>query len=72
MAIAFLTENLVRSDNMASLKCVGSGSSGNCYIIKANNEKLILDCGLPIKVIKQGLDFDLGGIQGVLISHAHL
>ena len=58
------------SDDMASLKCVGSGSSGNCYILTCNNEKLILDCGLPIKVIKQGLDFDLGGIQGVLISHA--
>ena len=54
-----------------TLKCIGSGSRGNCYILKANNEKLILDCGLPIKVIKQGLDFDLGGIQGVLISHAH-
>ena len=54
-----------------TLKCIGSGSSGNCYILTANNEKLILDCGLPIKVIKQGVDFDLGGIQGVLISHAH-
>ena len=54
-----------------ALKTIGSGSSGNCYILTCNNEKLILDCGLPIKVIKQGLDFDLGGIQGVLISHAH-
>ena len=56
---------------MASFKCVGSGSSGNCYILKSNNEKLILDCGLPIKVIKQGLDFDLGGIQGILVTHCH-
>ena len=54
-----------------TLNVIGSGSSGNCYILKSNNEKLILDCGLPIKVIKQGLDFDLGGIRGVLISHAH-
>ena len=53
------------------LKTIATGSSGNSYILKANNEKLILDCGLPIKVIKQGLYFDLGGIQGVLISHAH-
>lgn len=59
------------SDNMAILKCVGSGSSGNCYILTCNNEKLILDCGLPIKVIKQGLDFDLQGIQGVLVTHCH-
>lgn len=54
-----------------TLKTINTGSSGNCYILTCNNEKLILDCGLPIKVIKQGLDFDLGGIQGVLISHAH-
>ena len=54
-----------------TLKCIGSGSSGNCYILTCNNEKLILDCGLPIKVIKQGLDFDLGGIQGVLVTHSH-
>lgn len=54
-----------------TLKCINSGSSGNCYILTCNNEKLILDCGLPIKVIKQGLDFDLQGIQGVLITHCH-
>lgn len=54
-----------------TLKCIGSGSSGNCYILTCNNEKLILDCGLPIKVIKQGLDFDLQGIQGVLVTHCH-
>lgn len=54
------------------LKTISSGSSGNCYILTCGNEKLILDAGLPIKVIKQGLDFYLGGIQGVLISHAHL
>ena len=53
------------------IKCLGSGSSGNCYILTCNNEKLILDAGLPIKAIKKGLDFYLGGIQGVLITHAH-
>ena len=54
-----------------TLKCIGSGSSGNCYILTCCNEKLILDAGLPIKAIKQGLGFDLGGIKGVLITHAH-
>lgn len=54
------------------LKCIGSGSSGNCYILTCGNEKLILDAGLPIKAIKQGLDFDLQGIQGILCTHKHL
>ena len=56
---------------MNKLKVINSSSSGNCYILTCNNEKLILDCGLPIKVIKQGLDFDLQGIQAVLVSHEH-
>ena len=53
------------------LKCLGSGSSGNCYILTCNNEKLILDAGLPIKAIKKGLDFDLQSIRGVLVTHCH-
>ena len=56
---------------MNKLKVINSSSSGNCYILTCNNEKIILDCGLPIKVIKQWLDFDLQGIQAVLITHCH-
>lgn len=55
-----------------TLKVINSGSSGNCYILTCGNEKLILDCGLPIKAIKQGLGFDLQGIQGILCTHKHL
>lgn len=54
------------------LKTISSGSSGNCYILTCGNEKLLLDAGLPIKVIKQGLGFDLQGIQGILCTHKHL
>lgn len=53
------------------LKCIGSGSSGNCYILTCGNEKLILDAGLPIKVIKQGLDFNLSNVVGICVTHVH-
>ena len=53
------------------LKCLGSSSAGNCYLLYCNDEVLILDAGLPIMQIKKGLDWKLGGIQGVLITHAH-
>ena len=53
------------------LRCLGSGSNGNCYLLYCNDEVLILDAGLPIMQIKKGLDWKLGGIQGVLITHAH-
>ena len=29
------------------LKVLGSGSSGNCYILENDNEALIIEAGLP-------------------------
>ena len=55
------------------LKCIATGSTGNCYTLTSNSgETLILDCGIPIKEIKKGLDWNIRGIQGVIISHTHL
>lgn len=54
------------------LKCVSSGSQGNCYILTDSNGKsLILDCGVPIMEIKKGLNWNIRGISGVIISHSH-
>lgn len=50
---------------------MGSGSSGNCYLLCHNDEVLILDAGIPIKDIKRALNWQLGGIQGVLCTHGH-
>lgn len=54
------------------LKCLGSGSSGNCYLLSTETETLILDCGIPIREIKKGLDWDISKVVGVLCTHAHL
>ena len=54
------------------LLTLGSSSAGNCYIFKTiSGEILILECGLPFKKIKEGLEWDLSGIVGCLISHRH-
>lgn len=57
---------------MLKLKVLGSGSSGNCYLLSTDNETLILDAGLPIKEIKKGLRFDLSKVAGILVTHSHL
>ena len=55
------------------LKCIATASTGNCYAITSKSwETLILDCGIPIKEIKKGLDWNIRGIKGMIISHAHL
>nr|DAG33435.1 MAG TPA: hypothetical protein [Caudoviricetes sp.] len=55
------------------LKCIASGSSGNCYTLTADDEEtLILDCGIPIKEIKKGLNWNIKDVVGVLCTHQHL
>lgn len=58
---------------MMKLKCISTGSTGNCYTLTSNSgETLILDCGIPIKEIKKGLDWNIKDVVGVLCTHQHL
>lgn len=53
------------------LKILGSGSSGNCYILEGKEETLILEAGLTYKKIQEGLNYDTRKVKGCLISHEH-
>ena len=49
------------------LKCIETGSTGNCYTLRCESgETLILDCGIPIKEIKKGLNWNVKDVVGVL------
>lgn len=54
------------------LKVLGSGSSGNCYILENDAEALIIEAGLPFMEVKKVLNFNVRKVQGVVISHEHL
>lgn len=54
------------------LICLGSGSSGNCYILNGGTEALIIEAGLPFMAVKKALDFNIRKIVGVVSSHRHL
>ncbi len=53
------------------LKVLGSGSSGNCYILESDTEALIIEAGVRFKDVKVALDFNVSKIMGVVISHSH-
>lgn len=54
------------------LKCIATGSTGNCYTLTSDNgETLILDCGIPIKEIKKGLNWNVKGVVGAICTHRH-
>lgn len=54
-----------------TFKVLGSGSSGNCYLLEHNGDVLILDCGIPVKDIKIGLNFNISNVVGCAITHSH-
>ena len=54
--------------------CLGSGSSGNCYLLFSENYAILIDAGVGIRLLKKhlrtfGLSFDK--IKAVLITHDH-
>jgi phosphoribosyl 1,2-cyclic phosphodiesterase len=53
------------------LTVVGTGSSGNCYILENDKESLLIECGVNIKAIKQALRFSLTKLVGALVTHEH-
>ena len=53
------------------LKVLSTGSNGNCYLLQTETETLILDCGISIKEIKKGLNFDLSKVVGCVVTHSH-
>ena len=53
------------------LKILGSGSSGNCYILENDNDALIIEAGLPFMEVKKALNFNVMKIKAVFITHLH-
>lgn len=53
------------------LKVLGSGSSGNCYILESDNEALVIEAGLPFMEVKKALNFNIMKIKAVIITHIH-
>lgn len=53
------------------LKCLGSSSKGNCYLLENDTEALVIEAGVPFKEVKQALDFNVSKIKGLIVSHSH-
>lgn len=54
-----------------NLKIIGTGSSGNCYLLYNKEEVLLLECGVSFKRIKEELNFDFSKVVGCLVTHEH-
>lgn len=54
-----------------TLKCLGSSSSGNGYILETENEALLIECGKPLLNIKKALNWNISKIVACIVSHKH-
>ena len=54
-----------------NIQIIGSGSSGNAYLIKTGDTRILLDCGLPIRQIQRAINYAAAGLDGCLITHSH-
>ena len=54
---------------MIDINVYASGSSGNCYVLSNDHSSIMLDCGLPLREIKEKLNFNLP--RAVLVTHEH-
>lgn len=54
------------------VEVLGTGSSGNCYKVEIGTATLLLECGLPYKVIQRKLNFKVSDIDACLLSHEHM
>jgi len=57
-----------------SVQSLGSGSSGNAFLIKTDGASILLDCGVGIRTIDRALrihDRRLDNLDAVLITHEH-
>lgn len=53
------------------LKVIGSGSSGNAYILENEREALLIEAGLPFSQIKKALGYNLSKVAACVVSHCH-
>jgi phosphoribosyl 1,2-cyclic phosphodiesterase len=53
-----------------NIKSFESGSTGNLHLLEISGKKILLECGVPIKKIREYLEFRLD-IDACLLSHYH-
>ena len=53
------------------LMVIGSGSSGNGYLLTDGTETLVIECGKRLLDVKKALNFQIRGIVGAIDTHTH-
>jgi phosphoribosyl 1,2-cyclic phosphodiesterase len=50
---------------------IGTGSKGNAYILRNEDEVLLIECGVNIDEIKKALNYNYSNVVGCIVTHEH-
>ena len=53
------------------LTILGSGSTGNGYVLQTEHEALVIECGMPRQDCLAALGYSTAKVQGCLVTHEH-
>lgn len=53
------------------IQVLASGSKGNCYRVSDGGSALLLEAGLTLREIREGIGFRISGLAGCLVTHEH-
>ena len=53
------------------LQVIASSSKGNAYILKGNDERILIECGVPMPDLKHATGFNLS-FDACILSHEHM
>lgn len=56
---------------MIEFRPLASSSAGNCYWVSDDRTPLLLEAGIPLQKIREGVGFRLSEVAAVLITHEH-
>ena len=56
---------------MLTLKCIGTGSSGNMYLLDCDGNKLLIELGMPYKNLLLNIS-DINSLVGCTTTHDHI
>ena len=53
------------------IEVIKSNSTGNCVLVRSQEEVIMLDCGMTVKMMHRNREIDIEELKGVLVTHEH-
>ncbi|GAB3062001.1 MBL fold metallo-hydrolase [Salinicoccus sesuvii] len=53
------------------IQTIGSGSSGNCYLVEDSSTAILLEAGIKFDKVQKALKFQTRRVKGVFVTHEH-